>query len=160
MARALLTSTPSTLLPGPSTCKGIYLAAILALWQIPKDARTWRLVRAEKSIGSWQIMFFMSQHILAVEQLYKLHNIAAFVCLIWHLIRTSTNSLNKYLWTEAYGSDAFGHICMNLRRYECHLNFSRCSKADVQKTECLTIHLFISSLTSLSLSSTSALAGP
>lgn len=100
MARELLTSTPSSLFAGPSTCKGICLPAIVMLWQIPKDAGTWGLVKAKKSISSWQIMFFMSQHILAVLSRWaitkKLLNIADIICIIWHITMTSTNLLNKY----------------------------------------------------------------
>lgn len=96
MAWALLTSTPSSLFAGPGTCGGICLPAVFMPWQIPQDARTWRLVKAEKRITSWQIMFFVSPHILVVPSsftntetsLYRLHHPS-------NLTVTSTNSIRE-----------------------------------------------------------------
>lgn len=96
MAWALLTSTPSSLFAGPSTCEGICLPAVFMPWQIPQDARTWRLVKAEKRITSWQIMFFVSPHIRVVPSsftntetsLYRLHHLS-------NLTVTSTNSIRE-----------------------------------------------------------------
>lgn len=141
MAWALLTSTPSSLFAGPSTCEGICLPAVFMPWQIPQDARTWRLVKAEKRITSWQIMFFVSPHILVVPSsftntetsLYRLHHLS-------NLTVTSTNSIREdaevtlvHIWMEDGQQSSLGkfmqYVVMKLTQ-KCHLNIrspeSRC----------------------------------
>lgn len=152
--------------PGRSTWKGICLPAVLMPWQIPQDARTWRLVKAGwKKKRRFLTDNALSPHIQAFLSSLTNEQLRYFACFIrpmylfqWFHVTPSKNILQEQ-HTHGASEGVLGFAGKFMRHLQmtpsqiCRATTGGLLKADVWKMESLSAGIFVFPLTSLSPSS-------